>query len=245
MDFSQHTRSGNDFVIGRVADDDPAYEKGEQLILKLLCGISERTKPFCTHRFIDLPYTYSERQLDSVILPTLSQLCGGLVLAELPVDRVVKSEDGSSFSSGRVDYWCIYRGYTFVIEVKHSYDGIKNNITRQDTLQCWETMVGSQLKSIRKTIRQCCEEKTRGVIRLGLHFITSYSISRPSHELIRNYRLDLPEILRRLTRDMGKVATAPNFACAWEIPWEYVRVNTTETYCGLIVIAKIHHLLQF
>lgn len=110
-------------------NSDDAYLAAKRLLESLFFQLSKLSTKFCNEKydFCDLPYTYTERRLDSVLLPALSKICDSLVLTELPVDRKLKGD----LSKGRIDYWCIFEGYSFIIELKQSYDDFGTDKTRK------------------------------------------------------------------------------------------------------------------
>lgn len=128
-----------------------------------------------------MPYETNERGMDAVFLPALSKLCNGLVLTELSVIRKYRkletigrvTSTNTEHSSGRVDYWCIYKGYSFVIELKHCC--LKSVVEEDMNIKngfkdLWGTMV-KQLKTINGDL-QYYDEKTKGVIRVGVQLTT-------------------------------------------------------------------------
>lgn len=120
--------------------------------------------------YVQMPYLFSERQLDSVLLPALYDLCDGHVIAELPVVRY--DADGAE-SHGRIDYWCMYDGYSMYIEVKHVYQTMKaiESVDNDGRLQkCWDTMNGYQMRSLSDELKHSYE-KRKGIIRLALEFV--------------------------------------------------------------------------
>ena len=148
-------------------------------------------------------------------------------------------------SNGRIDYWCIYQNYTFVIEMKHGYDTYKQDddnhrSLRQSVYKEWHTM-NSQLISLIDEVKGY-QEKTKGVIRLGLHFITSRKRQKPSKELINIFRN--PKNIRNTAERFSNIGqnyklSYPDLALCWKIPRWMIESDEEESYPGLWVIAKI------
>lgn len=191
------------------------------------------------------PYTYGERQLDGLIVPALSKICDGAILTELPVSRKYKRGKNAQEVVGRIDYWCMYRNYSFILEVKHSYDNFRTKKMRTELKNDWETMCDSQLKSVRGCARKF-EEKTKGIIPIGLQFVTSWN--QFTHgECVKNimlqYEEKLHEILGRLCERIvvkGSRNTTPNFTACWIPPQKHVeRMVADEIYPGIILMCKI------
>lgn len=128
--YSQIKSGRANILISNEEYDDESYKISHEFVKDLFKVFVKLAIKFSNNQYniIDKPYLYRERQLDSLIIPALSLICDGCVIGELPLIRSSKFEDDSS---GRIDYWCIYKEYSFVIEVKHGYDNYKNDITRK------------------------------------------------------------------------------------------------------------------
>lgn len=216
--------------------NDSAYQISNDLIKNLFFGVAKECTKFCNERFCDLPYYYTERRLDSVILPVLSKMCDSLVLTEIPTIRKRKGEE--QVHKGRIDYWCIYKDYTFIIELKHSFDVFTTDTSRANSLiGRWGRMI-SQLQEVKDDVKQFTE-KTKGVIRLGLHMVSSRVFQEPNPELIQEFRNSLPDTLVRFSK-IGKSYQKPDLILCWKIPKRLVLHEDNDlTIPGLWVLAKI------
>lgn len=247
--FNTYTSKGIKIIYSKYNQNDEYYKVGHEFIYELLKGFANLSQKYNNsgHNLIDTPYTYRERQLDSLIMPTLSKMCNGCVIGELPTLRISSLKNYEiDNSSGRVDYWCIYNNYSFVIEIKHSYDCFLTNTTRQGSIiNRWNEMHIKQLHSIKKDIK-LFEEPTKGVIRLGLHFITSYTDKKPNEQDISQYSEQIENILHRIQKDLCQckpTKTTPNFSGCWIIPKEQVK-NNEKTYPGIILMGKIYEPIK-
>lgn len=241
MELDVIQKQGIRLSISKIDKDEEYFVVAKSFITDLLAGIAKLSIKYGQNELIDFPYIYSERQLDSVILPSLSMICNGAVIAELPARRncfLKNHEINNSF--GRIDYWCIYNNYSIVLEVKHSFDGFTRDSTGENNIiKKWEYMTIEQLQSIKDEVKQY-EENTKGVIRLGLHVIVSYSDKSPTTHLIQEYRKKLPDILDRLSNDVCRCKptyTRPDFVASWTPPISFV-LNGLKTYPGIILLAK-------
>ena len=160
-------------------------------------------------------------------------------MTELPVIRKIKDEEKrQTESTGRADYWCIYKDYSFVIELKHSYDRYGSHKTRQDTVvDRWQEM-NEQLRNAAADYRNF-EEKTKGVIRLGLHVITSITAKSANNQTVQQYKDKVKEIQYRLVKDMtGKrPTTKPDMVMCWLVPMRMAE-NDDGNIPGLWMFAK-------
>ena len=220
-----------------------AYEIAKELIKKLFVGMSKRSTKFCndTYNMCDLPYLYSERCLDSVFLPELSRLCESMVFTEVPVRRKLINTHNLEKKErrGRIDYWCIYKNYSFIFELKHSFDCFKTEKIRERKVsEPWETMI-DQVRSVTKYARNC-EESTKGVIRIGLHIIVSYSDEKRTPEMIKEFRENVPNIAARFMKKIGKnTSRKPDMILCWKIPKSII-FKYYQTFPGLWALAKIY-----
>ena len=219
--------------------NDKAYLVAQEFVEELFFLMSKLSTRFCNDKydFCDLPYTYTESRIDSVLLPALSKLCNSLVLTELPVERKLKGE----LSAGRIDYWCIYKDYSFIIELKQGFDDFETDNTRQKAfLENWAVMI-EQLDSV-KSEAKGYEEKTKGIIRLGLHIITSYSKKSPTSEVVSSFdAARIEDIAARFLRDSKKKTPSrkPDTILCWKIPQRIVKEGGI-TYPGLWCVSKIY-----
>ena len=91
--MEKHNRYGLTFY-KTTTNENPqkGYQIAKEFVEELFYLLSKYSAMFCKngnvkYKFCDLPYAYSERRLDSVLLPALSKLCNGVVLTELPINR--------------------------------------------------------------------------------------------------------------------------------------------------------------
>ena len=88
-------------------------------------------------------------------------------------------------------------------------------------------------------------ENTKGVIRIGLHFITPYSSRDNDMNDVTFFESSQKDILKRLARDVSRhkpKTTTPNFLASWVLPDEnkYFEVSYKGTYPGLLLLGKIY-----
>ena len=243
-------RHGLSFFEMTLEKESESYLVTKELIENLFFDISKLSTKYSNERFHDLPYTFNERTLTSVLLPALSKLCHSMVFTEIPALRSCSNRRFQvNETTGRIDYWCIYKDYSFVIEVKHSFDCFTTNKTRQQKVTNRWIKMNEQLDSVKNDIKTYSEQ-TKGIIRIGLHFITSYSDKRPNKELISQFAQSIPKTFIRLRKDMSKrfPSLRPDIIICWKIPSKIVLKDELQTFPGLWVMAKsyppINHIGQ-
>lgn len=240
MKFRHSKIDSQSFLFSAKDSDEEYYRVAYELTKKLFVGMSKHALSFSSTRYniYEPPFLFRERQLDTLIMPVLNSLCKGLAFAEYPMKRNSRKKGLEiEDSQGRIDYWCIYKDYSFVIEVKHSYDNFETSSTNDERLlQRWRTMNIIQLDNIKDEIKHF-EEKTKGVIRLGLHFITSHSGTRLKENVRDTFISQEYEMLTRLYVDLKSI-TPPDFMSVWELEDDMVYYDNDRAYPGFIIMAK-------
>ena len=180
------------------------------------------------YNFVMCPHHFRERQLSGIITPILHKLCNGFVITEIPVHR--KNSENTCWT----DYWCIYKDYTLVIELKHSRDILDTEEINQDRIVSrWKTMKG-QLLNIQQEIKSY-EEKTKGVIQIGLHFISSYSNHDFDKTRLNSHRDNVKNILVRFGEKLK-----PDYAGCWLIPNEIAYDCDGLAFPSVLLMGKIY-----
>lgn len=234
-------RNGLSFVEMDMVSESESNIVAKELIENLFFNMSKLSTKYDNESFCDLPYTYSERRLDCVLLPTLSKLCKTKVLVEVPAIRQCANRRFQvDESNGRIDYWCIYKNYSFVIELKHSFDCFTTNTTRENKVIIPWLKMNEQLESLKHELKGY-EELTKGVVRIGLHIITSYSDKEPSNQLIKQFHESISKTSERLLKALSKkfLSLKPDLMICWKIPTRIV-MDSEQTFPGLWAVAKIY-----
>lgn len=192
----------------------------------------------------DPPYLYTERPFDSVILPALHRLCRGLVLAELPVKR------SDHETSGRIDYWCIYEGYSFIIEMKSTECCLGYGPKKYRMIGRWGLMC-KQLESSENDARKYIEY-TKGVIPIGLHFVTAkgsaakwdYRGQRMT-ELCKETMQEYADAVSKPHTVDGQVRVhKPSFVGGWIVPQNNRYPIKGEIHPFVMLLGKINPKIQ-
>ena len=234
--FDYNTYTEDDIKIRysvRTSDED--YMKAAHRFLQKLMKEFARLSMKCYRPEYDsynMPFYYSEIRLDAVVLPALSNICDGIVMTEMRVEHKER-KTGEVIGSGhdRADYWCIFEGYTFIIEMKGSHARVGNyKIRKNSVVKRWGSMI-DQLESEKD---ECYEslETTRGIIRLGLRFFTSVDFEKPTEEKIAKYRKTINErmddMYERIHKEYNSTKYDPSYAAAWMVPDEVGNSLTTK-----------------
>ena len=197
----------------------------------------------------DPPYKYSERCFDSVVLPVLHRLCDGLVLAEYPMQRKGRE------ITGHVDYWCLYKEYSFLIEMKKSDCSlgavIDEEIVSDRMLRRWRVMC-NQLESLEDDAKEFVE-KAKGIVPIGLHFVTVKSRAdkwnQTEQQLTKSCKETMQAFANVLSGPYKKNRKTrihkPNYVASWIIPVEARRCwDEEDLYPFVMLFGRINPLIQ-
>ena len=238
-------RHGLSFVKVDIVPNGESNAVAKDLVENLFYYMAKLSTKYDNEMFCDLPYIYSERRLDSVLLPALSKLCNTKVLVEIPAIRQCSNRRFQVDESlGRIDYWCIYKDYSFVIELKQSFDCFTTNSTRErKVIKPWLKM-HEQLQSLEVDIKEY-QEATKGVVRNGLHIITSYSGKPPCNQLIKQFNDNISDTFDRFFKDLSKKyhSLKPNLMLCWKVPTKII-MDVDQTFPGLWAVVKIYPAIE-
>lgn len=249
FEYKTYSREGIYINYSEATDDADYMKVAHQFLRSLMKEFAALSmKSFRPRIGADnLPYMYTERRLDSVVLPALSNICDGVVLTELPVKRK-KANNHVKSEHGRLDYWCVYKGYTFAIEMKGTHARFDCDTVRENSvLKRWDKMI-EQLKDVKSDCEKMTEN-TKGIIRLGLHFVSSWSPCEPNEEEVEKYRRGIKADLGRFCDKISErfnddIEHNPSFAAAWVIPDDMVYWWIDVTYPGVMLFAKVLEPLE-
>lgn len=233
QNFKSLKREGQRFIVSVPEENtEEWYTVAYTFVKELLIGVANQSQPFLSnpYQICDYPFTYKERQMESLVVPVLAKLCDGIVYTEYPVER--KLSDGQ-ISSGHYDFFCIYNNYSIVIEMKHDHDCANTDLTRKKLRQHWQTMC-KQLRNIRNSVVKN-EEATNGVIRLGLHFVVSQDNSM---DVVRPIMpMDCKFVLNRISDDLSY--RKPEFGGCWLLDKGKTEYDD-ESILGLYLFSKFY-----
>ena len=225
--------------------DKKVMEITRKLVRGLMFEMAKNSKKYVNSRYDlnDLPFTYNERSLDAIFLPALHKLCKGVIMTEVRVTRKIKDEDNQTIeSNGHVDYWCIYNGYSYAIEMKHDMDDCyQTSKLTESEINNWKVM-NEQLKNPTSDYKRF-GEKTKGFITLGLHFITSRSGRRDKKAVIAKFNENIEDLNDKFVTKIYKnrPTTKPDLSVCWLIPYKLID-DQGYKHPGLWVLAKVNLL---
>lgn len=186
----------------------------------------------------ELPFTYRERQTQSVLLPAIAKVAQA-AFVEVPVSRKIKRE----LRSGRLDYWVYYEPYVFLVEVKQSWQLIGSSKIRESTQGTWKKAF-EQLKSISKAEAEGLSFEDTKWLKIAMLIVPGYQASKNAEEL---KPVERKEVERSYRVVMDNLSPAPNWGCAWALPSELQSVTEyldgrKEIYPGVGIFTNVESL---
>jgi hypothetical protein len=180
------------------------------LFTSLLDGFQRRSLSYmnCLN---EPPFAESEKQLHTMLAPTFDALAE-VFLMEYPLRR----KSNSTENVGWVDYWCRYRGFDFMIEVKHHH--IKWDAKNPHRLihRGWKHIHDAQLKPIHHEMAWL-SAFNKGVFPCALHISTVDAPEKSDYHAISNQLKLLPE------KFMTELIPAPNWTGIWILDEQEIR----------------------
>ena len=189
----------------------------------------------------DLAFTYKEKQLSSIFLPTFYNLSYG-VIQEVPTRR---KERGQESTHGWLDYWIQKdENWVYLIELKHAWQFLNGKFRDNSQKKLNESI--KQLKDISKS-----ELKKLSCIE------TTYKVSLMVLPLWRNipndieikeedeYTTDICELEKTAQTILNQIDTEISWLGLWSLPdrMQYVfkptHAKSMQTFPGVILIATI------
>jgi hypothetical protein len=192
----------------------------------------------------DIPFAYHERQLGSILLPAMSRFTDAF-LAESPVKRKWSKLPKRKLddSHGWVDYWCLYRNTSFLLEFKHSYINAHTGKLRQQTLKDWKRAI-DQLYVIRNAAK---EESyySRGAFLIALQILTIYQGGQNIIKVDGKKITDIQPDLKIQMKNEG-VSRVPNISVLWQLHSDLIieqeYINDKEIYPGVLFLFYVSKL---
>lgn len=170
----------------------------------------------------DHAFTYREKQFHSIICPSIADITT-YFLAEHPLNR---KPAGEKEYPGSVDYWIFYKGYSFMMELKHSYFAYKEADNPSKTITRRFSRALQQLEEIRKDE---CRGLTygNGLRKIALECIVFYRSSKEKDKLMFDVgKENFKKLFNKLLRNT-KLEKRSNFHALWVLsrrlikPFEY------------------------
>lgn len=193
----------------------------------------------------EAPFAYREKQLHSIIAPAMSKFTDAFLM-ECPINRHFRKPRNLEREKdyfGWVDYWARYRGFDFLIEIKHGFESVKSFKLKQNNIEKWDYLITKQTKGIKKDAKYL-SENINGVIIIPIHIITLYEnrkIGKNTSEFD----------LIKLTNDFqNQFNPKPNWWSRWELDeelvakCEYESDTHIESYPAVLFFAKIEKVIK-
>ncbi len=237
---------GKIHIINKIGDGE-GRRIASEFMEKLLVGFTKQSAKYINAVF-EAPFSYSERQLHSVLAPVISNIADAFIM-EHPMERKWESEEESTRESytGFLDYWCRYRGLDLFIELKHDRDAYKNDNIRKEALHNWDYMNNKQLERVKEEATRFSEH-SKGVLLIALHAFTVYETLPNSKESLA--REDVETLNSSQLNYMSNLEPKPNWSGLWVLHRDlfdrctHDYENKKKYFPGVILVAKINELIK-
>ena len=191
----------------------------------------------------DHVFTYRERQLHSVVCPSIGDITN-LFMIENPLTR---KPSGEPEYTGSVDYWIYYRKYFFLMELKHAYFAYRNaDNPRKSIARRFERAL-KQLENVRKDE---CRSLTfgKGLRKIALEVVVFFRGSKEEHKLkIDLESRDIRALFKKLVKN-AQFRHKPNLRALWVLDKRLVEpvpyANSFEVYPAVAFVGKISEIIQ-
>jgi hypothetical protein len=188
----------------------------------------------------EMTFTYHERQVHSVLLPTIARVSDA-VMAEHPIRRARSGETARAVSqSGWVDYWVLCGSTVFLVELKHVFRGATERQAAQRLNAPWETAL-SQIGSIPDEEALDLATADKKVVKLALLVMPAY---RNSASIDRLSPMGRDMALEAHLATCSTMEPEPQWSAVWSVhprlqrPYQ-VANGTWEIYPWVSFVAAV------
>lgn len=217
------------------------HEKGMKTAATFLHQMTEEFGRSCRKYYDvlkELPFTYHERQIHSILLPSIAKI-SQVAFVEQPI---VRKNDGN-LQHGWVDYWVYYEKFVFLIELKHGWHALNSKKIRVGTHQSWKKGV-EQIKSISKLEANSICINPNKILKMTLMVVPYY---RGSNKVNYLTPLDKTEVTRAHDLLINSLSPVPNWNSLWALHKNIQEVrnfgnDSSEIYPSVGFFAKVTSL---
>jgi hypothetical protein len=189
----------------------------------------------------EFAFTYKEKQLSSIFLPTFFNLGYGAI-QEVPTRR---KERGQESTHGWLDYWVQKdEKWVYLIEVKHGWQFLHGTITKDSQKKISESI--KQLKNIRKSeVNELSTVETTYKISLIILPVWRNINKEENIQEDEEYPTGLKELEETVKNIIDEISNKISWIGIWSIPermqhaFESSQTEKLQTFAGVIFIATL------
>lgn len=185
--------------------DGPGMRKSREFLQRVARAFARSCTSYCDSTG-EVAFAHRERQIHSVLLPSVSNVANA-ALMEQPVVRRVRRES----RHGWVDYWAQYGSAVFLIEVKHAYCSAVSNRVRSVTQRAWSEAL-EQLRRIQASDFRHPVGSRQNVVRMALLVVPTYQGSKYRETLETFNKEDAEQIHDTIVNGLSPT---PNWSALW------------------------------
>ncbi|MCW3985168.1 MAG: hypothetical protein NWE91_01995 [Candidatus Bathyarchaeota archaeon] len=191
-------------------------------------------------------FYYRERQLHSIICPSIAQMPKSVFLMEHPIDR---KPAGEIEYRGSADYWISYRNYSFIMELKHAYFAFSRAHSPSKRIAKKLADAWKQLQNVR--MEQCRKLKFGdGLRKIALEVITFYRRQKNEANLEDDLdKYDFKRLFKELIEN-AHFKYEPDFHGLWVLDRELIEpigiesLNSFEIFPAVAFIGYISKIIK-
>lgn len=183
----------------------------------------------------DLPFTYQERQIHSMLLPAIAKISQATL-----VEQPIKRKSNGNSQHGWIDYWVYYEPFVFMIELKYGIQAINYSKVWKRTNSSWGN-ANEQIRSISKSSAKSIWTDTSKIIKIAAMIVLYYQSSTKADKL---RPLDKTEVIDAHEFLVNNISPTPNWNCLWSLHKKFQKVNdfkndAYEIYPSVGIVAKV------
>lgn len=221
--------------------DGPGIRIIKEFMMKLVRAFSKQASSYIRVTG-EVPFVFKERQLHSILAPALASFTDAFLM-ESPVNRnwSAMSIEERVDSHGWVDYWCYYRGISFLMELKHGFISSRTGNVTKTVREDWKQAI-EQLNVIEKEAK-VQSECTNGAFRVALDVLPLYETVNSGR-----FKTENEKIISIHRNSLLEFEPLPNWSALWLLhkdligPYEYL--NSTEYYPGVLFLSRISEICR-
>lgn len=154
-----------------------------------------------------LPFTYSEKQVNSVVIPAMHKVSKNVWL-----EQPFKSSDVQRF----LDIATVYGDNIFLIELKHSWNSKSEDIAKKSDKE-WKTAIEQISDLKRNTVKQFVNHQDYNIYRMALMIMPTEVTNDLNHDILKATSQEYAEDIFIKYQNDWKKAYQANYVATWKL----------------------------
>ncbi|TKI68509.1 hypothetical protein FCU45_10885 [Sulfurimonas crateris] len=154
-----------------------------------------------------LPFTYKEKQLNSVVTPAIYKITNNVWL-----EQPFKARGKQRF----LDIATVHGDSIYLIELKHSWNSKKEDITK-NTDEEWEVAIEQIADLKRNTVKQFVNHKDFNIFRIALMVMPTYLTNDLNHGVLEESSQQYAEKIFNKYQEYRSEKYRANYVSTWKV----------------------------